>query len=562
MQLRPYQGTLAEKVQAAWAAGFRNVLMRLDTGGGKTVILCWLITAWPGGVAVIAHRQELVMQLSLTLARHGVVHNIIASDKVRRAIIAAHLKVCGQSFYNAGSRIACASVDTLVRAKGLEWWFPQVTLWVTDEGHHVVENNKWHRAIELFTNQHVHGLLPTATPGRADGKGLGRHADGVADCMVEGPPMLWLMEQGFLTFYDIVIPPSDLEVLEEVGSTGDWSPAQLKEASKRSHITGDVVELYTKWSPGKIGAVFTTDVETATEMTAAFRAAGWRAETITGETDGGYRLQCMAQLAARQLDVIVVVDVVSEGTDVPALEVIIMARPSQSYPLYAQQFGRPLRPLDTPAYKAATTQAERLAAIAASPKPRALIIDPAGNFIRHQGGPDRARPWSLDRRNKRASGTGTAIPMRACLGCFKPYEKFYLACPYCGAEPEPPATRSSPEVVEGDLVMLDEATLARLREPLEVLDLSMAEYQERMLRNGTPAVAFAANARRHQDKQMAQVALRDAMALFGGRHHAAGRTDREIQKLFFFTFGIDVLSAQALGIADAEALTERIRNHG
>lgn len=220
--------------------------MRLDTGGGKTVCLATIINAHAGASAVIAHRQELISQLSLTLARFGIRHNIIAAQKVRRAIAALHILELGQSYFDPGSRCAVCSIDTLTRAEGLEAWAAQVTLWITDEGHHLVLDNKWHSGIKLFTHPQVRGLLPTATPARADGKGLGRPptGSGVGDVMVQGPPMRWLIDQGFLTDYRIICPGSDLEILEDVGNSGDWNAKQLKEAAERSHIVGDVVREY------------------------------------------------------------------------------------------------------------------------------------------------------------------------------------------------------------------------------------------------------------------------------------------------------------------------------
>ena len=86
MALRPYQLTLKNDVYQAWNQGAKNVLMRLDTGGGKTVILSEIATEVPGPWAIIAHRHELVGQLSIALARNGVHHDLIASETTIRAI--------------------------------------------------------------------------------------------------------------------------------------------------------------------------------------------------------------------------------------------------------------------------------------------------------------------------------------------------------------------------------------------------------------------------------------------------------------------------------------------
>lgn len=541
MILRHYQSTLSADVHQAWAQGATNVLMRLDTGGGKTVILSDIIQKHQGASAVIAHRQELVSQLSLTLARNGIRHNLIASAPVRRAISALHILEVGRSYFDPGSRCAVASVDTLLRAEGLEAWAAQVTLWVNDEAHHVVLDNKWHTCLARFTHPLCRGLGPTATPKRADGKGLGAHADGVFHTMVQGPPMRWLIDQGFLTDYRIVCPDSDLRILEEVGATGDWSPKQLKEASQRSHIIGDVVREYQRWAPGKLGITFTTDVDTAAAMTAAYRAAGVRAETLTGKTDDGYRRQILKQFAARQIDQIVAVDIVSEGFDLPAIEVASMARPTQSLALYMQQFGRALRPLEG--------------------KTHALIIDHAANTIRHQGPPDKPRAWSLDRRDKKGGGGG-GIPLRICTTCFQPYERTFYSCPRCGAPPPAPESRSSPAAVDGDLAELDAETLARLRGEVGEADMDVDEYRKWLVSRNVTQVMYLTNAKRHVEKQEAQTVLREAMDVFGGYRRAEGKDDRQIQREFFLIFGIDVLTAQALGRAEALELSERIKNYG
>lgn len=563
--LRPYQLTLKHDVQQAWAQGHRNVVMRLDTGGGKTVILSDLVQEHNGASAVVAHRSELVGQLSLALARNGVRHNIIAAQTTRRAVAQDHMAELGRSFFDPGARCAVASVDTLVRADGLTSWASQVTKWITDEGHHVVEDNKWHRAIGLFTNPECRGLLPTATPARADGKGLGRHADGVADVMVQGPPMRWLIEQGWLTDYRMVCVQSDMELLEsKIGASGDWSTAVLREAARKSHIVGDTVVEYLKWSRGRLDVTFTPDTETAREVCDAYLKAGVRAALLTGKTDAGLRRQILRQFAARQIEQLVVVDIVSEGFDMPAMEGGAFARKTNSLATYMQQFGRFLRPMYAPGYDL-ETQAGRLAAIAAGPKPKALIRDHVGNFLQH-GPPDRPRPWTLDAREGRRAGPGDGIPMRPCLGdppgtgCYQPFERFYTECPYCGAGIAPPegGGRSSPAMVDGDLTELDAETLGAMRGEVERLDTPADAYALHLTQQGVPPIGIQANYKRRLAHHEAQSRLREAMARWGGQHHAAGRNDREIQKLFYLMHGVDVVTAMTLKPDDAQALQERL----
>jgi len=562
MILRPYQENLKNSVYEAWADGARAVAMILPTGGGKTAILAKIAQEKRRATCVIAHRHEIVAQLSLALARYGVTHNIVGAQKTIKNIANLHVQKLGRCWISGNSPVVVASVDTLIKRTDLAAWAAQVELWVVDEGHHLVHDNKWHTAISLFSHPHARGLLPTATPERADRKGLGSDAmggSGFADTMVSGPPMRWLVEEGYLTDYRVVTADSHMgELLGEVGASGDWSSAKLKAAAERSPIVGDVVGTYRKWGGGGTGIVFAPDVGTAGRMLDAYRSAGVRVELVTGETDPDVRARVFGGLETGRVQLVVAVDVVSEGTDVPALQVGIFARATMSQAVYMQQFGRVLRPIYAPGHDL-ETRAGRLAAIAASVKPAAIIIDHVGNFLRH-GPPDRPRAWSLaDGRNRRG-GPSDAIPMRACLNpeCARPYERYHPACPYCGTEPPPPAERSSPAMVDGDMCLLDAATLAALRGEIAAADVSLDEYRARLAATGLPPAYVHANAGHHANRQAAQGTLRHRMDAWCGPLHGAGWTDRQMQRAFFLRFGVDMFTAQALRSADADALAARI----
>lgn len=553
--LRPYQSALVDDVRGAWQSGATTPLAHLATGGGKTAIIGHIIETHDGPSCLVAHRSELVSQLSQTLAAYGVEHDIIASDATRRIIAAVHVMRFGRCFLRVGSRCRVASVDTLIRRTGLESWAARVTLWVCDEGHHLVLDNKWHKAVSAFTHPNVRGLLPTATPSRADGKGLGRHADGLADVLLSGPSPRWLIEEGWLCDYDVMCPTSDMEVLTDVAASGDWSPKALKEASQKSHIVGDVVGSYLDAARGRLGVTFATDVETATQMAAAYRDAGVPAEVLTGETDDRLRASILQRFERREVLQLCVVDIVSEGFDLPAIEVLSMARPTASLGLYLQQFGRGLRPVFAPGYPLDTAE-QRIAAQHASGKGRkVLLIDHVGNFVRHQGGPDAPRVWTLDRRERRSKGASDAESLRVCTECFKPFKRVMTACPHCGAEIPPPSGRAGPEQVDGDLALLSPEVLAALRADLPE---SEAGYRERLMASGLPEVPLRANMKRHRERLDALAALRLEMAVWSGRLHADGLSDREINKAFWLEFGMTTIEALSLGRKEAEALRTRI----
>lgn len=529
------------KVYEAWNQGARNVVGRADTGFGKTVCLGQLVEHNQGAACVMAHRQELVGQISMMLAKYGIRHNIIAADATVRSIAAAHVAELGACYYQPSAPVAVAGVDTLVRREIPASWAAQVSLVIPDEAHHVLRGNKWGDAMALFPN--ARGFMPTATPNRADGKGLGRKTDGLADCMVEAPPMRWLIEQGFLTDYRIVCVESDLRRIMEQGkpgASGDWSPQQGKAAAQKSRIVGDLVQNYLRFARGLLNIAFTTDTETAAKTTAAYRSAGVRAECLTGKTLDHLRRDILRRFAAREIEVIVAVDIVSEGFDLPAIECVQFGRPTESLGLYMQQFGRALRPMPG--------------------KGRALIIDHVGNVMRHLP-PDKPRVWTLDRRDSvRKSKADDAIPMKVCVSCFEPYEAIYRDCPHCGYYPEP-AARSGPKHVEGDLAEMDEATLRALRGQAEFANRTLEEERDRLTQSGLHHAGVMGNVAAHANTLGARAGLRVALADWGGVWHAAGETDSMIQRRFFHAFGgIDLLTAQTLSRRDTEALTERIRN--
>ena len=241
--LRPYQSDLKGGIYEAWNGGARNVLAVLPTGAGKTVTFSDIIHDHTGASCVVAHRQELVIQISLALASDHVRHRIIGPTNVVKLCVAEHMREIGESYYDPRAVCAVAGIDTLVRRKeALAEWLSTVTLWVQDEAHHVLRKNKWGIGVEMFPN--AYGLGVTATAMRADGNGLGRHADGVFDVVVEGPCGRDLINAGYLADYRIFAPPLDLDLTEVPisGQTGDFNPQKLKRAIRKSRIVGDVVD--------------------------------------------------------------------------------------------------------------------------------------------------------------------------------------------------------------------------------------------------------------------------------------------------------------------------------
>lgn len=548
IELRPYQQRVQDETFALWNAGKRNVMAVKPTGAGKSVLISDTVRKFDTQRAsglIMAHRRELVGQMSLHVARQGVRHKIIAPKDVVSAIMAEHRReLNGQCLINPSSNIAVGGVDTIVsRMDALAGWLKVMDFLVCDEGHHAQKFNKWGKVFEAA--QRALGLLVTATPQRGDGHGLGRgelikpaildqygrvitaaeyDGDGVVDAMVIGPQMRELIDMGALTDYEIVCPPSDFDMSKLREGEEDFTRQSLKEASNNSpKLVGDIVQNYIKYAYGKRAVCFATDVETSSKIAAQFNAWGIPAASISAETDSTVRDDVIRRLRDGRLWVVVNVDLLGEGFDLPAIEVVIMARPTASLAVYLQQFGRALRPMFGKLF--------------------GLVIDHVSN-IKRFGFPDKPRVWTLDRRQKRAAKEKDpeSIDILICPNTGRPYEAIDVAaCPHCGLSHVKPAGTGSPraiEVVAGDLTRLTADQLAELRARMTMPDPnSVADPRwSGGIQAGQRNIAYA--------NIQAQQELKDALALWSGyqRGHY-GRDDSEIYRRFFHATGMDMWSA-------------------
>lgn len=538
--LRPDQARLEADIYAGWNVGKRNMLAQLPTGGGKSVILSEIVMkkdAIGSKQVVIAHRTELVSQLSLHMALRGIKHRLIAPKNVIAQIIRQHRKEFnGFSYINPSANCAVGGVDTILARKDeLKNWAEQLDHWYIDEAHHVLLLNKWGKCVSMFKN--ALGLGVTATPERADGAGLGILFDGVFHTLVSGPTMRCLITARSLSDYEIVVPESDFEIDDNLPPSGDFSQKKMREASKKSHITGDVVTNYVQYAFGKRAIVFATDVETSNEIARNFNDFGISAASVSAKTPAEVRADFIQRFRDGRLTVLVNVDLFGEGFDVPAVEVVIMARPTASLAVYLQQFGRVLRVMEG--------------------KPFGLVIDHVSNYKRH-GLPDKPRIWTLDRRQKRAKKERDPedMPMMVCTECSRPYDAAFLACPHCGHVPEiEVAARGSIEQVEGDLVLLSREVLAEMRQQIE-LETPAAAGQKVGFVAGPAAAAGAVN--RSIARHASQVELKETIEQWAGIQRHKGRSDQESYKRFFYGAGVDVLSALSQPKAKMDALKFRI----
>ncbi len=526
MELREYQKQLLNKINQSHLTN-QNVLAVLPTGGGKTVIISHLLKQVVGYSCVIAHRQEIVSQISLALAKNNKHHAIIAPTSVIRTCVKIQMQELGCSYYDADSKCYVAGVDTIIR-RNFDW-YGRVKLWVVDEAHHVVKGNKWHQATELFKN--AKGLGVTATPVRADKKGLGRNASGIIDEMVIGVQMRELILNGFLSKYRVFAPSSNIDnKLLKIGTTGDYSKASMVKAIDKAKITGDIVEHYNKLAKGLKAVVFAINVNHSIEIAEAFNKSGIKAASISAKTPDKERYSLLRQFKDGKITILTNCDLFGEGFDLPSVSCVIFCRMTASYGLYSQMFGRSLRP--------------------APGKEYAIIIDHVGNCLKH-GFPDQFIEWSLDDGVK--TKKKEVDKYTTCVECTGVYDRMYPNCPYCGHYKLPPKERTI-EQVAGELEEILPNQREQIFKDIEKAMMSVEEYDKILKRKKLYDIARVSVLKKHLERQKELNKLKEEILKYTN-----GYEDKAwMQRHFYLTFGIDILSACALKRKEAKQLRLQI----
>jgi DNA repair protein RadD len=402
-------------------AQHRRVLAVAPTGSGKTVTFAYISTnaaAKGNRVVIVAHRQEIVEQISGALDGMGVRHGRIQPGHRMTA-----------------DPVQVAMIQTLARRLDA---VPQPNLLVIDEAHHGVAGT-WKAVASAWQKARILGV--TATPRRLDGRGLGD----AFDAMVVGPQMAELIEAKHLADYTYLAPPQVADLSGIKTRMGDFSIDELGAAMDKSVITGDAVAHYSKYLSGRPAIAFCVTVAHAEHVAEQFNAAGFRAASVDGKMDRTVRRGRIASIGDGRIQVLTSCDLISEGVDVPVVAGAILLRPTKSLGMFLQQVGRCLRV-----------------------KPdggRAMILDHVGNVHIH-GMPADAREWTLDNKPKKPPEPG----LRVCETCYRAFPAATARADAAGCTTEPcpilfaPAEpKPLPEQVAGELSMIDAAALAEMR---------------------------------------------------------------------------------------------------
>lgn len=339
LPLRDYQREAIKAVFSAWSAWVQRPAVVLPTGAGKTVIFAHLtsqfIEKYGRRVVILVHRDELADQ---------------AINKIRA--VAPHLrvgKVKAESDETDADVVVC-SVQTLSHERRLARLHSSQTtgrrigLVVVDECHHAMASTYLKILQTLGCFQEPHGTLAvgfTATLARGDGVGLGD----VWEDVVYSRSFLYFVSRNYLT--DVrgkSVQLSGLNLNSVKKSGGDFQARALGKALQESDLPDMLPKVYAENAGNRPGVVFTPTVETARDIANAFNKTGIRTAVISGETPREERQKIYADYRSGAVQVLSNCMVLTEGFDAPWASCAVIARPTQSQPLYIQMVGRVLRP--------------------------------------------------------------------------------------------------------------------------------------------------------------------------------------------------------------------------
>lgn len=336
LRLRPYQRETIDAVFKAWGEGMRRPAVVLPTGAGKTVVFSELIkrfhqdqAARANRVMVLVHRDELadqaIAKIRATLGDAATVGKVKAESNE----ITSDVMVCSVQTLASKARREHIQYSEISHGK--------VGLIITDECHHAAAPS-YRKVYDAFPDALQLGV--TATLARGDGQGLGD----VWEDVVYERSILWMIANNFLS--DVKTRRVEVEGLDLSGiksSRGDYQVGDLGRALEESHADDVITRAYVEHAKDRPGIVFTPTVATARAAADSLNAAGIRTAVVHGETDRERRQQIFHDYRTGAVQVLANCMVLTEGFDAPWASCAVIARPTQSAPLYTQMVGRVLR---------------------------------------------------------------------------------------------------------------------------------------------------------------------------------------------------------------------------
>ncbi|KAI1918135.1 putative ATP-dependent helicase IRC3 [Ophidiomyces ophidiicola] len=318
--------------------GHKRLGISLATGSGKTVIFTQLIDRvnpfkeHGKQTLILVHRKELVEQ---------------AEKHCRLAYPNKTIEIeMGSNHATGTADITVASIRSLISSDRIEKFDPgRFKLVLVDEAHHIVAPS-YRRVLQHFLLDKLDNGSPalvgvSATFSRFDGLRLGTAIDHIVyhKDYVDMIGEKWLADAIFTTVKSHV-------KLNKVGKSkdGDFHARQLSAAVNTDKANDITVNAWlSRAKKRKSTLVFCVDIEHVTCLTNKFRYYGIDARFITGQTSKDVRTRELDGFRNQEYPVLVNCGLFTEGTDIPNIDCVLLARPTRSRNLLIQMIGRGLR---------------------------------------------------------------------------------------------------------------------------------------------------------------------------------------------------------------------------
>ena len=333
-QLRPYQSEAVARGVQFLKCGKGNGIMDLPTGSGKSIIIANLALQLDKPILIFQPSKEILEQNFCKFSSYGLVECSIFSASMGRKEI---------------SKVTFATIGSVYNVR--QNFVGMFSYIIIDECHLVKPTDGMYYETLQLLGLRCLGL--TATPYRLYNTKQGsqirfitRTRQRIFQSLVYQVPIQSLVAQGFLARLRY-FPMARIELQNlRLNSTGnDYTDASLKAEYKRANFYASVEEIVGRLL--KVGRtrilVFTRFTEEALFLSRKF---GDVAGFVCGETPKGERERLLANFKAERLHVMCNVGVLTTGFDYPALDTIVMARPTRSLTMWYQIVGRALRPYE------------------------------------------------------------------------------------------------------------------------------------------------------------------------------------------------------------------------
>ncbi len=230
--------------------------------------------------------------------------------------------------HSNGEEVVIASIMSLTHR--LDKFKPEeFDIIIIDEAHHAAATS-YKKIIDYFKPRLLLGF--TATPNRGDNVRL----DDVFEKIIYQKDLKWAIQNKYLTDIECIRVNIGYDISKVARRMGDYATGELEKAMNTDILNGAIVESYKKYAKGQT-LIFATSVEHAQNIAKLIEGA----VAVTAETKN--RGELIEKFTKREIPVLVNCMIFTEGTDIPLVETIIIARPTLNSALYTQMVGRGLR---------------------------------------------------------------------------------------------------------------------------------------------------------------------------------------------------------------------------